>query len=87
MLSAGLVQVDLVHMVTHLNISEAKAKLSELVNAAIAGEEVFIDRAGKPAVRLVPVETPSARALGFLPLDISDGLFDPLDPAETAEWE
>lgn len=74
-------------MVTHFNISDAKAKLSELVNAAIAGEEVVIDRAGKPAVRLVPVDSPPARTLGFLQLDIPDALYDPLETGETAEWE
>lgn len=36
-------------------ISEAKAHLSALVDRALAGEEVIIGRAGKPAVRLVPL--------------------------------
>ena len=38
------------------NIHEAKTHLSRLVAAAEAGEEVVIARAGKPAVRMVPVE-------------------------------
>lgn len=37
------------------NLYEAKTKLSELVQAALDGEEVLIARAGKAAVRLVPV--------------------------------
>jgi len=36
------------------NIYAAKAQLSELVQAALDGEEVWIARAGKPLVRLVP---------------------------------
>ena len=36
-------------------ISEAKAQLSALVDRALAGEEVIIGRAGKPAVCLVPL--------------------------------
>jgi prevent-host-death family protein len=40
------------------NMHEAKSQLSKLVDAALAGEEVIIQRAGKPAVRLVPVEAP-----------------------------
>jgi prevent-host-death family protein len=36
------------------NISAAKAKFSELVDKAIAGEEVIIARANKPLLRLVP---------------------------------
>jgi prevent-host-death family protein len=40
-----------------INIAEAKAKLSELVARAEAGEEVIIARAGKPSVVLSPVES------------------------------
>ncbi|MBW6456529.1 MAG: type II toxin-antitoxin system prevent-host-death family antitoxin [Trueperaceae bacterium] len=38
------------------NITEAKAQLSRLVDAALAGEEVVISRAGRPLVRLTVVE-------------------------------
>ena len=37
------------------NIHEAKTQLSRLVERALEGEEVIIARAGKPAVRLVPI--------------------------------
>jgi prevent-host-death family protein len=40
------------------NIHEAKTQLSRLIEAALAGEEVIIQKAGKPAVRLVPIEAP-----------------------------
>ncbi|RYF00205.1 MAG: type II toxin-antitoxin system Phd/YefM family antitoxin [Oxalobacteraceae bacterium] len=36
-----------------VNIHEAKTRLSELIAAVEAGEEVVIARAGKPVVRLV----------------------------------
>lgn len=39
------------------NLYEAKTHLSQLVQAALDGEEVLIARAGKPAVRLVPVRS------------------------------
>lgn len=39
-----------------VNMREAKAALSELVAAALRGEEVIIARANTPAVRLVPLE-------------------------------
>jgi prevent-host-death family protein len=42
-------------MTIHANIGEAKTRLSELVAAALRGEEVVISRAGIPQVRLVPV--------------------------------
>ncbi len=41
-------------MTTQVNIAEAKARLSELVARAEAGEDIVLARAGKPAIRLVP---------------------------------
>jgi prevent-host-death family protein len=58
-------------------IREAQAQLSALVERAIAGEEVIIGRAGKPAVRLVPViQGAERRRPGFdeLPADITEAL-------------
>src|ERR671932_2649111 len=51
-----------------VNMHEAKTQLSRLVDAALAGEEVVIARAGKPAVRLVPCAEaePAYRELGSL---------------------
>jgi prevent-host-death family protein len=37
-----------------VNMHEAKSRLSELVAAALRGEDVVLARAGKPVVRLVP---------------------------------
>jgi prevent-host-death family protein len=54
-------------MTIQINIAEAKAKLSELVARAEAGEEVIIARAGKPSVVLRPIEAaerPAKRRLG-----------------------
>ena len=41
-------------MALQVNIAEAKAKLSSLLDQALAGEEVVIARAGKPLARLTP---------------------------------
>lgn len=41
-------------MTIQMNIAEAKAKLSELVARAEAGEDVVIARDGKPIVTLSP---------------------------------
>jgi prevent-host-death family protein len=51
-------------MACQVNIAEAKAKLSELLDRALAGEEVVIARAGKPMARLAPVATPTRRKPG-----------------------
>jgi len=42
---------------TQVNIYQAKAKLSALLERALAGETIFIARAGKPLARLAPVAT------------------------------
>lgn len=39
-----------------VNIHAAKTHLSRLVDAAAAGEEIIIARAGTPVARLVPLE-------------------------------
>ena len=52
-----------------VNMHEAKTHLSRLVERAVEGEEVIIARAGKPLVKLVPVEQPvvdTSRRLGGL---------------------
>lgn len=42
-------------MATIVNMHQAKASLSRLVERALAGEEVIIGRNGEPLIRLVPV--------------------------------
>ena len=51
------------------NMHEAKTHLSRLVEAAANGEPFIIARAGKPVVKVVAVEAPSAgaaRRIGFM---------------------
>lgn len=76
-------------MAVQMNIAKAKAKLSELVARAEAGEEVVLTRAGKPVVALVPQQPPPApekpwkKVFGALahlgPLQNPDIFFEP-DP-------
>lgn len=63
------------------NIHEAKTHFSKLIEKARLGEEVIVAKAGKPVVRLVPVDGPkkprqpgSARGL----FTMSDDFDDPL---------
>ncbi len=52
---------------TTVNIHEAKTHLSRLVDQAAKGREFIIAKAGKPMVRVVPIDAPPAlRTLGFL---------------------
>lgn len=41
-----------------VGIHEAKTHFSQLINKALAGEEVIIRKGQTPVVRLVPVEQP-----------------------------
>jgi prevent-host-death family protein len=62
-----------------VNIHEAKTHLSRLLEAAAAGEEIIIAKAGKPIAKLVPIEKPKRKpgALkGTFILD--DAFFEPL---------
>ena len=43
------------HYMARVGMHEAKTHLSQLVERAEAGEEVIVQRNGKPVVRLVPV--------------------------------
>jgi prevent-host-death family protein len=54
-------------MTSTVNIHEAKTHLSRLVERAAKGHEFVIAKAGKPMVRVVPIEPPPAtRRLGLL---------------------
>lgn len=46
----------------NIGIAEAKAKLSELIERAQKGEEIIIERHGKPIARLTP-EQPKKKPL------------------------
>jgi prevent-host-death family protein len=78
-----------------MNIAAAKAKLSELVVRAEAGEEVIIARDGKPVVTLTPKVQPRSakRRIGVwdhLGSEIKDDLFvgpDADTAAAVEAWE
>lgn len=54
-------------MTTQVDLPEAGAHLSDLVERATHGEDIVITEAGKPLVRLVPVgERPERRRFGQL---------------------
>lgn len=75
-------------MAASVNLYDAKTQLSRLVDRAIAREDIVIARAGKPVVRLVPVDGAAPRQPGLLKgLAVPDQLFDPLPEDELAVWE
>ena len=70
-----------------INLNEAKANLSRLVDAAAAGEEIIIAKAGKPIVRLLPVENPAPRQPGIAKGRVTDAFFEPLPEQELSAWD
>jgi prevent-host-death family protein len=57
-----------------VNIHEAKTQLSKLVDKASKGEPFIIAKAGKPLVKVVPVDAPvpqKVQRLGFMSGQIS----------------
>ena len=69
-----------------VNIHEAKAQLSKLVDQAAKGEAFVIAKAGKPLVRVAALDAPSApQRLGFLAGEITVPKdFDRLGEADIA---
>jgi prevent-host-death family protein len=75
-------------MTEQVNVQDAKTRLSELLSRVEKGEEITIARAGKPVARLVAVDEPPPRELGFLKLGAIPGsFFDPLPEEELILWE
>lgn len=70
-----------------VNVHEAKTNLSKLLEFAHAGGEVTIAKAGKPYAKLVPLERPAKRSLGFVEATVPPGAFAPLTEDELREWE
>ena len=69
-----------------VNIHEAKTQLSRLVDEAVNGEPFIIAKAGRPLVKVVPLDTPTGarmRRLGFMKgqLSVPDD-FDRIGEAE-----
>ena len=59
-------QNHILAMTAQFNIAEAKAKLSELLDRALGGEDIIIARAGEPMARLTPLKQKKRRGRGLL---------------------
>ncbi len=61
-----------------LKLHEAKARLSELIEEVMRGEEIVISRHGKPVAKLTGLSAPQ-RELGFYPIHFESNLLEPTD--------
>lgn len=69
-----------------LNVHEAKTHLSRILEDVRAGEEIILAKRGVPIAKLVSVEEPSKRRLGFLNGRLTDVFFEPLPEDEMRHW-
>jgi prevent-host-death family protein len=74
---------------TQVSLDDARARLTDLVAAALRGEEVVIAQADQPLVRLTPIQPPkprptfgSAKGLIVLGPEFDDPLDDFRDDKE-----
>lgn len=71
-----------------VNVQEAKANFSRLLEQAHAGQEIVLAKAGKPYARLMPLAPESTgRRPGRLSGRIDASFFEPLPEDETRVWE
>ena len=74
-----------------VNIADAKAKLSEYVEAVSKGEHVIICNRNRPVAELRPIEPARVGPRDLTPMfpdwKIDPAFFDPLSDEELAAWE
>lgn len=74
-----------------VNIADAKAKLSEYIEAVARGETVIICNRNKPVAELRPVEAASTGPRDLSPMfpnwQIDPAFYEPLSPEEIAQFE
>ena len=67
----------------------AESTLPELIDAALAGEDVVIDSGNHTAVRIVPVPKSKPFAFGLLEGKVATlpDFFEPMSEDDLAAWE
>lgn len=70
-----------------VKVQYAKTHLSALLAAVERGEEVIIARGDQPIARLVAVESPQERELGFVDYEVPADFDAPLPESEIAAWD
>jgi prevent-host-death family protein len=72
---------------TIVKVQEAKTRLSALLAEVEAGADIVIARGDVPVARLVPVNKPGPRVMGFLGYRVPESFFDQLPDEELGAWE
>lgn len=71
-----------------VSVQAAESNLSDLIDAALSGEEVVIAKGGEPLVKIVPVARKKF-VLGHLEGQIGEApdFFEPMSEDDLALWE
>lgn len=71
-----------------VSVKSAETNLSDLIEAAIAGEEVVIERGDEPVAQLIAIRQRSFK-FGLLQDQLGKGpnFFEPMSATELADWE
>ncbi len=70
-----------------VTVHEAKTQSSRLLEDVRAGEQIIVAKGRVPYALLVPLPSPKARQLGFLPLHVPPEFFRPLPAEELDAWD
>jgi prevent-host-death family protein len=71
-----------------VNVHDARTHFSRLLDAAHAGEEIILAKAGRPYARLVPLVPPrGTRKPGRLVGQVGPAFFEELPASELSGWE
>jgi len=76
-------------MAKMVDIRQARGQLSSLLERVRSGEEIILSKSGQPYARLVPLEKPKKRKLGFMKRfgKVDKDFFGPLPEEELKTWE
>ena len=74
-----------------VNIADAKAKLSEYIDAVVRGERVIICSRNKPVAELMAIAQPAQGPRDLAPMFpghtfMTDAFFEPMTEDELREW-
>lgn len=72
---------------TTVKVQYAKTHLSALLNSVEQGDDVVISRGDRPIARLVKVDEPTERPLGFVRYALPESFWDELPDGELSAWE
>jgi antitoxin (DNA-binding transcriptional repressor) of toxin-antitoxin stability system len=75
--------------VMKVSVQVAKSKLTELIDAALAGEEVVIDKDSSTSVKIVPLPKKKPFKFGLLKGKVHNvpDFFEPMSEEDLALWE